>query len=205
MIANARRIPYAALGLGAIALALSRVALTVQHAGQPAYSLPQIAVSTVLVAALLTVLAATALPFVPRPSLAVLGGLVAALFGVGVLALLSIGFLLLLAGGIALFLLSRAARGTGSGRVVASLIVGIVLASGMVVLILVSSQPPLVTCFPGGGSGINGRAWWGGGAQSGPASEWGSPDGRASGTFTQDGLTYRFLCRQGTLVQLEHS
>ncbi len=199
------RLPFALLAAAAGWLFVTRAILTVHHAENPVYNLPPVAVTTVLWAAACGLIAAIALPLVPRPRVAVLGGAVAFFLGLGIVALASVGILFLLAGAGLCILLVRVAQDTRPVQVVPSILSGTVLSLAVGVVLLVSSQPRMVTCFSAGGSGVATRYWWGGGASSETSKMWSSPDGTGGGWFTVDGNTYRYRCQSGQLVEFRQS
>lgn len=182
------------VALGMVALAAWRVALTVDHAHLAVYRLPPVAVATVLVAAAVGVVAAWALVGLSRPLVGLAVAVTTLLFLFGILVFPPAGLLAALIGGLAIRLLA------GPGSLVRSSVAGALLAVGMLVVWVVSSQPPAVRCLRGGSSSSD-RAWWGGssgGGDSGSGSV--APGGGSSGSFSSGGQTVVYACRDGRLV-----
>jgi hypothetical protein len=173
---------------------------TIRHTREPVYELPVLAVVTVCVAALIAIGGAVALMFAREPGVAILGALATLLFVVGLLALASVGALLLLASATIVVVMARRWRAHGTSAVLS----GGVASLGLAVVLVVSSQPPVVDCSDHDGVQGSSRAWWGGsrgGAHSGIESS--SPDGTVSGTITAGSRNYSYTCRDGRLVTFD--
>lgn len=195
------RLPCALLAATSGWLLVTRTELTVYHARNPVYNLPPVAVTTVLWAAACGLIAAVALPLVPHSSIAILGGVVAFLFGIGLAALPSVGILFLLVGLVLCALLVRVARGSHPRHVIPSILSGSVLSLAVGVVLLISSQPRMVTCFSAGGSGVTSRYWWGGGPSSETSKAWSAPNRTGGGWFTAGARSYHYRCQAGRLVE----
>ncbi len=199
------RLPFAILAAAIGGLLVTRVTLTMHHAQNPVYNLPPVAVTTVLWAAAFGLLAAIVLPLVPRPRVAILGGAAAFLLVLGVAAILSVGFLFFLAGIALCLLLVRVSQGARPAQMIPSILSGGVLSLAVGVVLLVSSQPRMVTCLSAGGSGVTSRYWWGGGTSSETSRMWTDPSGAGGGRFTAGGHTYSYRCQGGRLVAFHQS
>jgi hypothetical protein len=170
---------------------------TVRHAREPVYELPVLAVVTVCVAAVIAIGGAVALMNAREPGVAILSALATLLFVFGLLGLASVGALLLLASATIVVLMARRWRAHGD----ASAVLGGGIASlGLAVVLVVSSQPPVVDCLDHGVK-TSSRSWWGAG-RGGPHSGDGSsaPDGTVSGSITAGSRNYSYTCRDGQLV-----
>jgi hypothetical protein len=183
----------AAVVAGVVVLTLE----TVRHARQPVYELPVLAVVTVCVAAVIAIGGAVALMLAREPGVAVLSALATLLFVFGLLALASVGALLLLASVTIVVLMARRWRAHGDASAVVS---GGIASLALAVVLVVSSQPPIVDCLDHGVQ-TSSRAWWGAG-RGGPHSGFGSstPDGTVSGSITTGSRNYSYTCRDGRLV-----
>jgi hypothetical protein len=183
---------------GAVAVVAVVMALrTVAHANEPVYDLPAIAVVTVCVATAVVVGGAIAMARSRQPHLALLSALSMLLFVVGVLAILSIGILLLIAAVAVLVVLVHQSRANLDR---AAVLGGAVSSFGLVAVLVVSLQPPIVECLDSGVRTTS-RAWWGGsGAGSGSGTASFDPDSNtASGTITVGSSVYSYTCRDGRL------
>jgi hypothetical protein len=136
----------------------------------------------------------------PRPRPAILIGLITSLALAGLATVFSIGLVLLPAAVIATLALFPALRGARPRELAYALLCGVPLAAGLVVVSIVSIQPPAVECAPGSVTQSD-RAWWGGGIGMSSGTDWISPAGDASGHFSTDGATYDYACRGSTLVR----
>ncbi len=194
------RLAYGVLAGSVVALAGAMLLRTVRHASEPVYALPAVAVATVSIAAAMVAGGAVGMVLVRRSDLALLSGIATALLLFGALAILSVGILFLIAGTATVRVLSGRLRANGDGA--AAVTSGIVISVGLLLVVLVSSQPPLVECLRGGGVRTSSRSWWGGGPSSGGAT--GRADGRtAIGTIRLGTRGYHYTCRDGRLVAFE--
>jgi hypothetical protein len=194
---------YTVIAIGIILLAVSMMAVTLLHARQPVYRLPIEAVVTAVVAGTISVIATAILPRLRRPRLFVLSAVATFLFAVGRLTILSIGFVLLIGAAVFLIWLFWSLRGISGKESVPALASGAALGFGLMVLLIVSLQPPAVTCYPDGEVRVSTREWWGGGHTHSSGSGSGSAirDGTSTGAFTVDGRSYHFVCQDGQLIE----
>jgi hypothetical protein len=178
---------------------VTAVAITVAHARHPVYQLPDQAVATVLGAGLVTIPVAAVTVKLRRPGAALVVAITISLFMLGLLAIFSIGLLLLVGSVILLLPVARLLRGASAAQAGTSVLTGALLGLGLVVVWVVSSQPPIVGCSSNGVSEST-RAWWGG-SFSGTSSGRDTVDlnGAAHGTITTGGHTYTYSCTDGQL------
>lgn len=190
------------VGVAVVLLVAHMATATADHARQPVYRLPLIAVVIVVCASAVVIVGALGAVLVRRSDIALLSALASALFLFGFLAIFSIGILLLGAGlGVLLVLLRRAS--SGGRRVILSAVSGLAMAVGLLVALVISSQGPLVKCPPGGGVSSSVGNWWGGGPSRSSGSSSTSPDGLATGTIEVGSARYHYTCRNGALLTFE--
>jgi hypothetical protein len=195
-----RRLPVMVVAAGLITLIELRAAVTIQHARHSVYQLPTAAVITVVAAGAIATVAAIGLVLVPRPRNALMVAVVAALALAGAATFFGIGLLLLPGAMVGAVALIPALRGEGARNFVLCLLCGVPLGVGLVAVMVVSIQPPLLRCSPGTVTESQ-RVWWGGGTGTSSGTAWFSPAPRTSGRITADGHTFRYTCRGPSLVQ----
>lgn len=187
------------VALAVAALSAWRLAVTLDHARLLVYQLPAVAVIAEVAAAGVAVLAAGALVVLPRPLVGLAAAVTTVLCLLGLLVFPPAGLLAGLIGALAIRLLA------GPAGLVRPSVAGALLAAGVLVVWVVSSQPPVVRCLQGGVSSSD-RAWWGGssgGGDSGSGSV--SPGGVAAGSISAGGRTFAYACQDGRLLRFAPS
>src|SRR5437763_5461634 len=143
----------------ALVWSVSRV---VQRIDRPVYRLPELALVVAVVAAVVAATGAIGVATLPRRGLALQATFTVGLFVLATLALFSIGVLSLPFAVVALVFLVRRASEVGRAALT-PLACGTALALGLRAVVVIASQPPVVSCQSGGGVRTNARYWWGGG------------------------------------------
>jgi hypothetical protein len=197
-----RRLPAIVVAAGLITLIELRAAVTIEHSRHAVYQLPTAAVIAVVAAGAVATIAAIGLVLVPRPRDALLVAVVAALGLAGAATAFGIGLLLLPGAMVGAIALVPALRGDGVRDLVLCLLCGVPLGAGLVVVSVISIQPPLLRCSPGTVTESQ-RAWWGSLTGTSSGTSWFSPAAGGSGRITAAGQTFRYACRGRSLVRFD--
>jgi hypothetical protein len=196
---RARRAAPALLGAGAVAVGAWRFVVLAGHGRQPAYAMPPGVMPVAAVALVMVVLGAAVIARSARVDITVLSVLTTFLLVYGVLGIFSIGLPLLALGVATCSVLVRRLSGGVPRSVLAA---GPGLAVGLVTLVVLAGQLPVVSCQRGGMTGGTPIWLYGGGASGGSGSVSSSSDGDVhSGRVTLGGSTFTFTCTGDRLVR----
>lgn len=176
-----------------------RFAVLAAHHSQPAYAMPPLVVVIGGVALAVVVVGAIATVRSSRVDVPALSVLATLLIAFGLLAILSVGLPILVLG---IVLTATVARRWPNGASRWLLVSGPVLAVGIVGLIVLSAQQPVVTCETEGVSTAT-PLWLGGGGSSG-SGEGSSASSVHSGTETLGTQTFAYVCDGDRLVDFHH-
>jgi hypothetical protein len=194
---RARRGASILLGASAVAVAAWRFAVLAGEWRQPAYAMPGGVVALAAVALVVVVLGAAMVARSARVDVTVLSIVTTLLLVYGVLGIFSIGLPLLVLGVAGCTVLVRR---LSSGVPRSVLLGGPGLAIGLVALVVLASQLPVVTCQRGGMIGGT-PIWLFGGGGSGSSGSVSSESDVHSGSVTVGGSSFTFTCAGDRLVR----
>jgi hypothetical protein len=193
-----RRVSASVVALTAVALGVWRLAVLVDHRSQPAYAMPLGVIAVAATALAVIVAGAVAAVLRPRVDLTLVSLAATLLLVYGFLGIFSIGLPLL---GLGIALVAVLARRYSAGAPRSSMLSGPALAIGLVTLLLLAGQMPVVACERGGVTGGT-PIWLAFGSASGSTSSIGSSGSDLhSGRVSLDGSTFTYTCAGGRLVR----
>lgn len=198
----ALRVALVAVGVAALAVLLFPAYLSLRAADSKIIEPQQFDFVLIAVGAFCMAVGIQLVPWRRTTSSVVLGLLTGAGLFFGIMGMFSIGLPSLVASLVILVVLYRTLRRSPARRQAGAAIGGALIGYSLVLLFIGQGVPPVVECFPNGGSSSSGR-WLGGQAVTlGGGMRMGA-DGSMTGTIEAPAWTATFRCEGGHIVKFD--